>query len=107
MQISYSFNRFMHGVVLREIKKIRYLKISSLKIAIKPFYLSFDTLKQILKYLDEDYPRKKDGKPFSYKELKEVDFLRHIAFLECVCAENGYTLNLEKEYKDNLDNKQQ
>lgn len=90
----------MHGVVLREIKKIRYLKISGLKIAIKPFYLSFDTLKQILKYLDEDYPRKKDGKPFSYTELKEVDFLRHIAFLECVCAENGITLNLEKEYKD-------
>lgn len=86
----------MHGVVLREIKKIRYLKISSLKIAIKPFYLSFDTLKQILKYLDEDYPRKKDGKPFSYTELKEVDFLRHIAFLECVCAENDITLNLEK-----------
>lgn len=90
----------MHGVVLREIKKIRYLKISGLKIAIKPFYLSFDTLKQILKYLDEDYPRKKGGKPFSYTELKELDFLRHIAFLECICAENGYTLNLEKEYKD-------
>lgn len=90
----------MHGVVLREIKKIRYLKISGLKIAIKPFYLSFDTLKQILKYLDEDYPRKEGGKPFSYTELKELDFLRHIAFLECICAENGYTLNLEKEYND-------
>lgn len=35
-----------------------------------------------------------------YKELKELDFLRHIAFLECICAQNGYTLNLEKEYKD-------
>ncbi|RAZ49185.1 hypothetical protein [Campylobacter hyointestinalis] len=100
MRISSPFNRFMHGVVLREIKKIRYLKIAELKIAIKPFYLSFDTLKQILKYLDEDYPRKKGGEPFSYTELKELDFLRHIAFLECVCAENGYTLNLEKEYKE-------
>lgn len=91
----------MHGVVLREIQKIRYLKIAGLKIAIKPFYLSFDTLKQILKCIDEDYPRKKDGKPFSYTELKEVDFLRHIAFLECVCAENGITLNLENKEENN------
>lgn len=90
----------MHGVVLREIKKIRYLEFRTLKIAIKPFYLSFNVLKQILKYLDEDYPRKKDGEPFSYKELKELDFLRHIAFLECICAENGYTLNLEKKYQE-------
>ncbi|WP_163258546.1 hypothetical protein [Campylobacter fetus] len=90
----------MHGVILREISKLRYLKIRDSKVAIRPFYLSFNTLKQVLKYLDSGYPRKKNGKPISYKDLKEADVLSHIAFIECLCAENGYELKITEKYKD-------
>ena len=80
----------MHGVVLAEIHKLRRLTIRERNIVIKPFYLSSETLKLILKYLDFDYPREKDGEPLSYTKLREADFLSHIAFLETIMAENGY-----------------
>lgn len=86
----------MHGVVLSQVYKIRYLKVNSIKAAFRPFYLNYETLKQILKVLDMDYPRDKNGVPLSYTKLNELDFLSHIAFIEILLAENGYTLYLKE-----------
>lgn len=86
----------MHGVVLRQVHKIRYLQINYLRVAFSPFYLSINTLKQTLKVLDLDYPRQKDGTPLSYTKLNELDFLSHIAFIEILLAQNGYTLDLKE-----------
>ena len=102
MRISSDFNRFIHGVVLKEVQKIPFLKISALQIAIKPRYLTANALKKILKVIDDDYPKDKDNEPFSYKKLNELDFLKHIALIECLCAENGYTLNLDKDLNNEL-----
>lgn len=93
----------MHGVVLAEIHKLRHLVIRERNVAIKPFYLSDEMLKLILKHLDFDYPRQKDGTPLSYTKLREADFLSHIAFLETVMAENGY----EPKYLERMNNENQ
>lgn len=98
--ISSEFNRFMHGVVIKQVHKFRFLKIAEIGVLIRPFYLSHDTLKQVLKYCDYDYPRKKDGTPLSYTEIREADFLSHIAFIERICAENGYELEFTKELEN-------
>lgn len=102
LRISSDFNRFIHGVVLKEVQKIPFLKVGALKIAIKPRYLSRNALKKILKIIDDEYPKDKNQEPFSYKKLNELDFLKHIAFIECLCAENGYTLNLDKDLNNEL-----
>ena len=73
-----------------------------MKIAIKPRYLSRNALKKILKIIDDEYPKDKNQEPFSYKKLNELDFLKHIAFIECLCAQNGYTLNLDKDLNNEL-----
>ncbi|BCX79235.1 hypothetical protein [Campylobacter sp. 19-13652] len=101
MQISNEFNRFMHGVVLSYVHSLRYLKIEGLRVGIRPFYLSFDALKQLLKYLDFDYPRNELGVPISYTRLSVFDMLSHIAFIQTVLAENGLLQDfLDEFYKE-------
>ena len=102
MIISSQFNRFMHGVVLRELGALRYLQIREHKLALRPFYLTQGTLKQLLKVLDFDYPREKDGKPFSYRKLTARDMLAHIAFIELVMAENGFEPKYLQEFKEEI-----
>lgn len=104
MRISSQFNRFMHGVVLAEVNRLRTLKTSQPAYLIRPFYLSPQTLKQVLKYLDYDYPRTKDGTPLSYKGLSVLEMLSHIAFIETLLASNGvspkYLIEFKKEIGD-------
>lgn len=100
--ISSRFNRFMHGVVLRQIHELRYLKINEHRLALRPFYLTLDTLKQLLKVLDFDYPRQKDAKPLSYKKLTTADMLGHIAFIETLLALNGITPHYLEEFKKEI-----
>lgn len=96
MIISREFNRFMHGVVIAKVQKIRILKVREIKGILHPFYLSKDTLKQVLKIIDLDYPRDEKGEPLSYTKLNESEFLSHIAFIERICAENGVNFGLDK-----------
>ena len=102
MQISGQFNRFMHGVVLAQMRALRYLCIREYRIAIRPFYLSADTLKQLLKVLDFDYPRQKDGTPLSYTQLSTADMLGHLAYIETLCAENGIEPEFIKEFEKEI-----
>lgn len=104
MQISGQFNRFMHGVVLAQMRSLRYLCIREHRIAIRPFYLSAGTLKQLLKVLDFDYPREKDGAPLSYTQLSTADMLAHLAYIETLCAENGIEPEYLREFKEELRN---
>ena len=90
--------------MLKEVQKIPFLKVGALKIAIKPRYLSRNALKKILKIVDDEYPKDKNQEPFSYKKLNELDFLKHIAFIECLRAEHRYTLNLEQDSNNDLYN---
>lgn len=92
--ISREFNRFMHGVVIAKVQKIRILNVREIKGILHPFYLSKDTLKQLLKIIDLDYPRNNQGEPLSYTKLSELEFLSHIAFIERICAENNINLEL-------------
>lgn len=102
MQISGQFNRFMHGVVLAQMRALRYLCIREHRIAIRPFYLSAGTLKQLLKALDFDYPRQKDGTPLSYTQLSTADMLGHLAYIETLCAENGIEPEFIKEFEKEI-----
>ena len=99
MRIRNEFSRFMHGVVLKELWALRYLEIRELHVAIRPFYLAFDTLKQVLKRLDTDYPKDKEGKPLSYTKLNNEEVLSHIAFIERLMSENHHEANYLKEVK--------
>ena len=89
----------MHGVVLAQMRALRYLCIREHRIVIRPFYLSADTLKQLLKVLDFDYPRQKDGTPLSYTRLSTTDMLEHLAYIETLCAENGIEPEFIKEFE--------
>ena len=92
MKIRNEFSRFMHGVVLKELWALRYLEIRELHVAIRPFYLAFDTLKQVLKRLDTDYP-------LTYTKLNTEEVLSHIAFIERLMSENHHEANYLKEMK--------
>lgn len=88
MLIKNEFSRFMHGVVLAEISKIGVLYIADFNKALKPRYLSRETLKKVFKYLDLNYPRNKNLEPLSYTKLNKFEMLSHLKFLELVLMEN-------------------
>lgn len=92
MKISSEFNRFIHGVVLKEIitKNILMVDLGRSKLTFHPYKFSPETLKWFLKILDFNYPREVDGKPFSYTKLSEADTLKHLNFIEMLLIDNGY-----------------
>lgn len=91
MLISSGFNRFMHGVVLKFIAhNVGVLKFYDAGVKFYPRYFELDTVKQILKALDLNYPRNRDFSPFSYTKLSAFDMLMHVKWVEVILSENGY-----------------
>jgi len=91
--ISANFNRFMHGVVLLGLKQAPPLRFTYPQpFRFRPSMLSLDSLKQLLKHLDENYPKDEEGRPLSYTKLNSKQMHDHLLFIESSCAHVGFEL---------------
>lgn len=99
MLISSPFNRFLHGVIYKEVKAIKEpLIVHNLKF--KPSGLSFDSVKQLLKHLDLDYPRDQNNTPLSITTITSKELCLHIEWCIRTLGENGFTFSfIEKEWE--------
>ena len=97
MKISNNFNRFYHA----QIKELFHKVPSRLKIEdIGTIYITgmtFYTFKQMLKYINLDYPRDEIGHPISTRDISNKELVQHIEFIFKLAAQNGVEMSVIKQ----------
>lgn len=90
MKISSNFNRFIFGVVLEDLKNSGgVLEFQEPPFKFRCSQLSKETIRNLLKYLDFNYPRNDDGVPLSYTKLDSKQMTDHVSWIERQCAFSG------------------
>lgn len=103
MKISSNFNRFIFGVVLKDIKSQNMiLKFSEPKFIMRTAQISSESLRDLLKHLDFTYPRDSESKPLSYTKLDSKQMTAHIQWIELICSQSGFTLQYISDEWDRL-----
>jgi hypothetical protein len=99
MKISNNYNRFLHGVIYNQVKAIQEpLKVFDGKFIFRPCSISLDSVKQLLKHIDLDYPRNDKG-VLSITQLTSKQVCEHIEFIILLLGENGHTFEfIEDEW---------
>lgn len=90
MRISTNFNRFIFGVVLEDLKNCGgVLEFKEPPFKFRCSQLSKETIRNLLKYLDFNYPRNENGVPLSYTKLDSKQMSDHVTWIERQCAFSG------------------
>ena len=90
MKISVNFNRFIFGVVLEDLKNSGgVLEFKEPPFKFRCSQLSKETIRNLLKYLDFNYPRNDDSVPLSYTKLDSKQMSDHVTWIERQCAFSG------------------
>ena len=95
MKISIQFNRFIFGVVLEQIRDVDEIIIDEPRFAFRPRTIKKESLRNLLKYLDLNYPRNDVGEPFSYTKLTSKEMSDHLEFIVKSCNGNMKYINDE------------
>ena len=105
MKLSFQYNRFLHGVIYKEVKAIKKpLYVFDGQFVFRPSGLSVESLKQLLKHLDLDYPRE-DEKVLSITKLSTKQMGNHIEFMINLLAENKLTFpHIDLEWSRLMEN---
>jgi hypothetical protein len=94
VKISSNFNRFIFGVVLEDLKKSDgILKFEEPKFKFRPKNITKESLRNLLKHLDFDYPRDDEMRPLSYTKLDSKQMSDHIAWIERTAGNSGIELD--------------
>lgn len=93
MNISSNFQKFFFGVVCKEIKKLPPMKIKFMGewSMINFRMVKSESIYQILKQLNKNYPLAEDGKKLSTTKLNSKQMTDHILWIERVVSFNGFT----------------
>lgn len=87
MKISSNFNRFIFGVVLEDLKNSGgVLEFQEPPFKFRCSQLSKETIRNLLKHLDFNYPRNENSLPLSYTKLDSKQMSDHITWIERQCA---------------------
>jgi len=99
MKISRNFNRFYHAIINEFYKKAPLkLKTELGVLYIRGF--TFENFKQVLKYINLDYPRNEYGHPLSTRDISNKELIQHIEFLIKLAGENGVEFSfVEQEWE--------
>jgi hypothetical protein len=88
MKISRNFNRFYHSVI-KEFYDKAPLKLKTDLGVLYMKQITYNGFKQILKYINLDYPRDEKSYPLSTRDIGNEKLLQHIEFLIKLAGENG------------------
>ena len=90
MKISSNFNRFIFGVVLEDLKMSGgVLEFQEPPFKFRVTSISKETIRNLLKHLDFNYPRDENAKPLSYTKLDSKQMSDHVNWIERQCAFSG------------------
>ena len=81
MKISAQFNRFIFGVVLEQVREADLIRFDHLQFKFRPRAISKESLRNLFKACDLDYPRDDKGMPLSYTKLDKSDMVRHVNWI--------------------------
>ncbi len=101
MLISSPFNRFLHGVVYKQIRQINEpLIISGFKVRFSS--ISLQSTKKLLKHLDYEYPRDENYEPISITKIDNKGLCKHIEWLIYSLGLNGKSFAFVEEEWERL-----
>jgi len=93
MKISISFNRFIFGVVLEELRRPNIvLTFREVGFKFRTSQISKESMRNLLKYLDLDYPRDDRNEPLSYTKLTSKEMSDHVKWIELKAMESGHEM---------------
>lgn len=94
------FSRFIFGVVLKQLREPSIiLEFDTPRFKFKPSGLSTESVRNLLKYLDFDYPRDENGQPLSYRDMSNKQMHDHVMWIEKMASQSGFTLKyIEDEW---------
>lgn len=105
MKISNNFNRFIFGVVLEDLKNSGgVLVFQEPPFKFRCSQISKESIRNLLKYLDFEYPRDEKEIPLSYTKLDSKQMTRHIDWIERQCAFSGLEMRYITEQWERLVN---
>lgn len=105
MNYSLNFNKFIFGVVLQDLKDSGgVLQFDNPPFKFKVSQVSKESIRNLLKHLDFNYPRNDDGVPLSYTKLDSKQMTRHIEWIERQCAFSSIELLYIKAEWDRIVN---
>lgn len=101
MNISYQFQKFVFGVVLPALRQPDIvLQIDNPRFKFRPSAISKESMRELLKHLDFDYPRDDNGCPLSYTKLDSKQMMNHIMWIEMTASNSNVTFGyIEKEWE--------
>lgn len=90
MIISSNFARFIFGVVLEDLKNSGgVLSFQEPPFKFRVSSISKESIRNLLKHLDFNYPRDAEQKPLSYTKLDSKQMSLHVEWIERQCAFSG------------------
>lgn len=101
MKISINFNKFIFGVVLKDLKNSGgVLEFQNPPFKFRVSQISKESIRNLLKYLDFNYPRNETGIPLSYIKLDSKQMSEHVNWIERQCSFSGIELGyISKEWE--------
>ena len=90
MSVSNNFFRFIFGVVLEDLHNSGgVLTFQEPPFKFRVSAISKESIRNLLKHLDFNYPRDENEKPLSYTKLDSKQMTEHISWIERQCAFSG------------------
>lgn len=103
MKISNNFNRFIFGVVLKDLKNSGgVLEFQEPPFKFRCSQLSKESIRNLLKHLDFNYPRNENGLPLSYTKLDSKQMTDHVSWIERQCAFSGIEMKYISDEWDRI-----
>jgi len=101
MKISSNFNRLYHAL-LKEAKGLKMMRVDfgDDVFELRPRAIGYSSFKQLMKALNEEYPRGDKGKPISTMDITSKELTTHTEWLiNVVYANGGKIRHIEEEFK--------
>lgn len=97
MQISREFQGFTFGKLWNEVSQIEqviWFDVGSVNFPIRPKGIKRDSLRNLIKQLDPNYPKDENGRGLSYRDITTKELDSHLIWIYSTFADSGY------EWKD-------
>lgn len=96
--LSYQFIKWVFAVPLEDLReKDVVLEFSTPRFKFRPSAISKESTRNLLKFLDFDYPRDDKGNPVSYRDLSNKQMQSHIEWIIRQAGESGVELKHIRE----------
>lgn len=101
MKISPQHNRWLFGVLLEQVREAEIIRFDDLNFKFRPKAISKESLRQLFKMCDLNYPKDEKGLGVSYTKIEPSEMNRHINWIIDTVSQTHSIRFIEAEW-DNL-----